>query len=216
MHAALAAWEEYVNTADGLPLLIQCALQHVQFESIHPYWDGNGRVGRLLIPLFLISKGRLSQPLLYLSAYIEEHRQDYYALLQSVRTKSEWRPWIAFFLTGVIEIAGQAGRQAAALTDLRENYRARLSGKTQPLRLIDHLFENPYITVSRARRLLDVSQPTARSAILTLQHEGVLAESSARAWGRTYLAREILRAIDIPEPPAANQPRVETNPVPAT
>jgi Fic family protein len=169
---------------------------HVQFESIHPFWDGNGRVGRLLITLFLVEKQRLSQPLLYLSAYIEEHRQDYYDLLQRTRTHSDWQNWFRFFLTGVSEIANEAGRQVTELMAIREDYRLRLASKPKALALVDHLLTNPYISVARARRLLDVSQPTARSAILTLEGAGILTPNS-RQWGRVYVARTILDTIDV-------------------
>jgi Fic family protein len=200
MHQCLQEWEQYLNADDGLPPLVQCGLMHVQFESIHPFWDGNGRVGRLLITLFLISKEKLSQPLLYLSAYIEEHRHDYYDLLQQTRTRSGWVNWLRFFLTGVIEIATEAGKQAARLLELRESYRAQTIGRPRALALIDHLLTNPYITVPRATRLLSVSQPTARSAVLALQQLGVIQETTRRVWGRIYVAPEIMAAIDVKPP----------------
>lgn len=204
MNAALSDWEKYLNADDGLPTLIQCALQHVQFESIHPFWDGNGRVGRLLITLFLISKGRLSQPLLYLSAFIDEHKQDYYDLLQRTRTRGEWNNWIRFFLTGVIEISSEAARQANDLVQLREDYRQRMKSKAKALILIDYLLTNPYITVGRARKLLNVSQPTARSAIIALVDAGVLFERPGRSWGRVYVALRILDAIDVKPKPTSS------------
>jgi Fic family protein len=197
MKVALAEWEKYLNNDDGLPTLIQCALQHVQFESIHPFWDGNGRVGRLLITLFLISKGRLSQPLLYLSGFFDEHRQDYYDLLQRTRTRSEWGNWMRFFLTGVIETASEAASQANELVQIREDYRQKMKSKAKALALIDHLLTNPYITVARAQRLLEVSQPTARSAILALEDAKIIVNRSGRSWGGFYVAKEILDAIDV-------------------
>jgi len=197
MQEALGLWESYLNQEDGLPALIQCGLMHVQFESIHPFWDGNGRVGRLLITLFLIRRGRLTQPLLYLSAYIEEHRQDYYDLLQRTRTHADWENWLRFFLTGVIEIATEAGRQAGDLLRLREEYRAQTARKPRAMALIDYLLTNPYITVARAGRVLQVTQPTARSAILALEEMQIIRESTGRRWGRIYVAPRILDAIDI-------------------
>ncbi len=160
MQEALAQWERYLNEPDGLPVLVQCALMHVQFESIHPFWDGNGRVGRLLITLFLVERRRLSQPLLYLSAYIEDHRQDYYELLQRTRTHGDWVSWLA-------------------------------------MALIDHLLTNPYLTISRAERLLNVSQPTARTAVLTLEKMKLVTEVTGRQWGRVYVAKRILDVIDV-------------------
>ncbi len=197
MHEALTAWEAYVSTPDGYPTLIQCALQHVQFESIHPFGDGNGRVGRLLISLFLIERGRLSQPLLYLSGFIDEHRQDYYDLLQRVRTHSAWNDWIRYFLTGVIETATQAAAQANELLQIREDFRRAMHAKPKALAMIDHLLTNPYMTVGHATRLLDVSQPTARAAVMALQAAGILVERTGRAWGRVYVAPRILVAIDV-------------------
>jgi len=215
MNAALATWEQYINEDASSPTLIQCALQHVQFESIHPFWDGNGRIGRLLITIFLINKGRLSQPLLYLSAFIEEHRQDYYDLLQRTRTRSEWNNWIRFFLTGIIEIASDSAQQASALIQLREDYREKMKHKAKALMLIDYLLTNPYVTVARARKILDVSQPTAQSAITALADAGILAEQTGRSWGRVYVAKPILDIIDAkPKPANVSEqltPKAQTN-----
>src|SRR2546425_3899908 len=201
MQEALADWERFLHERDKLPDLIQCALMHEQFEAIHPFLDGNGRVGRLLITLFLIERGRLSQPLLYLSAYIEAHRQDYYALLQRARTDGDWIGWLRFFITGVTETAGEAVRHAGRLMDLREKFRARLRDKPKALALLDQLFINPYMTVARAERILKVSNPTARQAVTLLQKNGMLDEISGRAWGRLYLAKPILGAIENPPKP---------------
>src|SRR5437588_4859563 len=197
----LADWELFLHERNRLPDLVQCALMHEQFEAIHPFLDGNGRVGRLLITLFLIERGRLSQPLLYLSAYIEAHRQDYYDLLQRVRTEGDWIGWLRFFITGVTETAGEAVRHAGRLMDLREKFQARLRDKPKALALLDQLFINPYMTVARAERILKVSNPTARQAVTLLQKNGMLDELSRRAWVRLYLAKPILRAIENPPKP---------------
>ncbi|MHB8760081.1 MAG: Fic family protein, partial [Thiobacillus sp.] len=108
----LGDWENFLHLQDVIPDLVQCAMMHVQFETIHPFLDGNGRVGRLLITFFLMQRGRLSEPLLYLSAFIDAHKGDYYDLLQRVRTHGDWESWIRFFLQGVTEIATEAGQQA--------------------------------------------------------------------------------------------------------
>lgn len=196
MMDCLASWEEFLHARERLPDLIQCALMHEQFEAIHPFLDGNGRVGRLLITLFLVERGRLSQPLLYLSDYIEAHRQEYYDRLQRVRTEGDWSAWLRFFLAGVEETARSAIRQASRLMDLRESYRQRLSRKPNALRLLDELFVNPYLTAARAAQVLNVSNPTARQAIALLQGEGLLAEMTGRSWRRIYLARPILEVIE--------------------
>ncbi len=196
MMDCLASWEEFLHDHERFPDLVQCALMHEQFEAIHPFLDGNGRVGRLLITLFLVERGRLSQPLLYLSDYIEAHRQEYYDRLQRVRTEGDWAGWLRFFLAGVEETARSAIRQASRLMDLRESYRQRLSRKPNALRLLDELFVNPYLTAARAAQVLNVSNPTARQAIALLQGEGLLAEMTGRSWRRIYLARPILEAIE--------------------
>jgi Fic family protein len=193
---SLSNWEQFLHDREGFPDLIQCAILHEQFEAIHPFLDGNGRVGRLLITLFLVERGRLSQPLLYLSDYIEARRQEYYDSLQRVRTEGDWSGWLRFFLVGVEETARAAVRQAGLLMDLREVHRRRLSRKPNALRLLDELFVNPYLTAARAMRALGVSDPTARQAIAQLQAEGLLSEITGRHWGRVYLARPILEAIE--------------------
>jgi len=201
MRQALSDWERFLHERDRFPDLVQCALMHEQFEAIHPFHDGNGRVGRLLITLFLIERGRLSEPLLYLSAYIERTRRTYYDLLQRVRTHGDWNGWLHYFLVGVGETAGQAVRQARRLEGLREKYRRLFVRKPKALALIDQLFVNPYITVARAAEILEVSNPTARQTVALLQKEGLLREISGRAWGRLYLAGPILKAIETPPEP---------------
>ncbi len=198
MEKALANWELFLHQRDKMPDLIQCALMHEQFEAIHPFLDGNGRVGRLLITLFLMERGRLSQPLLYLSAYIEDHRQDYYDLLQRTRTHCEWIPWLRFFLSGVADMAQDAMRRARELMELREKFRKRLADKSRALVLLDELFLNPYITVARAEQALKVSNPTARQAVLLLQKHRMLKEVSGRKWGQLFLAKPILDVIEEP------------------
>jgi Fic family protein len=198
MMACLDTWERFLHVRDEWPDLVQCALMHEQFEAIHPFLDGNGRVGRLLITLFLIERERLSQPLLYLSAYIEAHRQDYYDLVQRTRTHGDWTNWIRFFLTGIAETAAAACSQAVHLMDLRENCQARVRNKPRAHALVDELFVNPYTTIGRAAKVLKVSPATARTAVLTLEQAGLLEEISGRKWGRLYVARSILDALDTP------------------
>jgi Fic family protein len=197
MLACLGAWESFLHERDKMPDLVQCALMHEQFEAIHPFLDGNGRVGRLLITLFLIERGRLSQPLLYLSAFIEKHRQDYYALLQGVRTRGDWRSWILYFLNGVAAISKEGVVRSGRMMELRERLRQRVPGKRNAVRLLEKLFENPYVTVAGAARLLKVTVPTARQAIHRLETARVLVETTGRKWGRLYLAKSILKAVDM-------------------
>jgi len=198
MKEALADWEKFLHQRDTLPDLVQCALMHEQFETIHPFLDGNGRVGRLLITLFLIERGRLSQPLLYLSEYIERHKQDYYDALQRVRTHGAWTAWLRYFLEGVRWSAARAARQARELVALREKLRRKVVNAPKALALIDDLFVNPYINAARVKMLLGVTDPTARSALAVLEKAGIIRETTGRTWGRQYLAPGVLKAIEHP------------------
>lgn len=198
LNRVLGQWELSLHEQDKYPDLIQCALMHEQFEAIHPFLDGNGRVGRLLITLFLMERGRLSQPLLYLSAYIEAHRDDYYRLLQRVRTHCDWPAWLLFFLNGVTETATDALARAGRLMTLRETWHRRLIGKPNALALFDVLFTNPYISAAGAQKILGVSNPTARQVIALLAKAGMLKEVTGRKWGQLYVAQPVLRIIDKP------------------
>lgn len=198
MTEALGAWELFLHERGSLPDLIQCALMHEHFEAIHPFLDGNGRVGRLLITLFLTERGRLTQPLLYLSAYIEAHRSDYYDALLRVRTHGDWRGWLLYFLEGVRQTAERAAEQARELTRIREEYRRRVQDKPKALALVDEVMRSPYLTVAEAQRLLDVTNPTARTAVLTLVEAGLLDEVGDRKWRRLYVAKPVLEALKTP------------------
>ena len=196
MPEALGDWERFINRRDLMPDLVQCALMHEHFEAIHPFLDGNGRVGRLLIILFLIERGRLSQPLLYLSAFFERRRDAYYRGLQLVRTDGDWYGWVRYFLQGVAETAGEAVRRAGKLMELRERFRLRLRHKPNALALVDQLFVNPYLTAPRAAKVLRVTTPTARAAVAALERAGLVRETTGGTWRKVYLARPILRAIE--------------------
>lgn len=198
MMQCLGEWERFLHVRDVLPDLIQCAMMHVQFETIHPFLDGNGRVGRLLITFFLMERGRLAQPLLYLSAFIDAHKSDYYDLLQRVRTHGDWNAWLRYFLQGVSETATAAGLQARELHRLREQYRAQLRHKPNALALIDELFVNPYMTTGRAAKLLGKTHPTAKAAIDVLADNRILKALSRHRRGRFYVCAPILEAIDRP------------------
>jgi Fic family protein len=198
LKAVLGEWEKYLHRRDQEPDLIQCALMHEHFEAIHPFLDGNGRIGRLLITLFLIERERLSQPLLYLSEYIEKERDAYYGHLQRIRTDGDWESWLSYFLKGVKWSARRAARQAKQLTDLRESMRATMANMPKALLLVDELFVNPYVDSGRVKRLLKVSDPTARSVLKDLELAGIIQEITGRNWGRRYLARGVLKAIEMP------------------
>jgi Fic family protein len=195
---ALSNWEVFLHEREALPDLIQCAVMHEQFEAIHPFLDGNGRVGRLLITLFLIERARLTQPLLYLSVFIEAHRQEYYDLLQRVRTHGDWDGWLRWFLRGVEVTARDAAARAATLMSMRERNRAQLAQKATATRLLDALFVNPYMTTGRARIVLQCTTPTAIKAITEIEAQGILEETTGAQRNRVYLAREILEALQAP------------------
>ncbi|MBP6748969.1 MAG: Fic family protein [Xanthomonadaceae bacterium] len=195
---ALAAWELFLHQRGELPDLVQCALMHEHFEAIHPFLDGNGRVGRLLITLFLIERGRLSQPLLYLSEFIERNRDDYYRSLMRIRTHGDWLGWLHYFLAGVEWSARRALRQAQQLLALRERMRNALAHDPRAAALVDALFVNPFIDIKRAQALLSVSAPTARKTLAALETAGMLRALSVSGRGRVYLADAVLAAIDDP------------------
>lgn len=200
MHECLKQWEVFVNMRGRMPELVQCALMHEYFEAIHPFVDGNGRVGRLLIPLFLIERRRLSKPLLYLSAFIEQHRADYYDLLNAVRTRGAWLDWVRYFLAGVTDSARAAVRQADAVLDLRARLHAKLEGKHRARALLDELFVNPYVTIPRAAKRLKVSDTTADKSVKLLASLRILQETTGRTWGRVWVAGPILKALESPPP----------------
>lgn len=150
-----------------------------------------------------MERGRLSQPLLYLSSYIEPRRLDYYDLLQRVRTDCDWVAWLQFFLEGVEQTALLAVLQTKKLMDLREDFRLLVRGKSRAMELVDYLFLNPYVTAKRAREYLKVSDPTARAAIASLEVTGILSELAERPWPKLYVSRPILNILsnlDVPDP----------------
>ena len=191
----LAIWERFVNERDTMPDLVQCAVMHEHFEAIHPFVDGNGRIGRLLVTLFLLERERLSQPLLYLSSYIDAHRRDYYDRLQAVRTDGDWTHWLLFFLTGVEETANRARTQTVALVALREELRNRTRDNAKATQLVDFLFLNPYVSVQGIMKLLDIADPTARRLVRDLETEGILTEASGRRWRRHCRSDPIARIL---------------------
>jgi Fic family protein len=178
--------------------LVQAAVMHYQFEAIHPFGDGNGRIGRLLLSLFLKHRGLLPQPLLYLSAYFERNRTDYYDGLMRVSTHGDWDRWVRFFLSGVREQAQEAADLADSLMALQTRYRDLLQAShatSNALALVDELFINPLVSTSSAQSVLGVSTPTARATIKALEQQGILREVTGRNWGKVYRADEIYTTL---------------------
>jgi Fic family protein len=199
MHTALDALEKYLHSEDEHPPLVRLAFIHYQFEAIHPFIDGNGRIGRLLLILLLVHWGLLPLPLLYLSAYFEKHRQAYYDLLLSVSTRGAWREWVEFFLRGVAEQARDAVVRAKQLQDLQAEWRVRLTqarASGLAIRLADTLFDSPFITIPQAQRRLGVKQyHSARRHVQRLVEMGILKPLGAPSYGKTFVAAEIMRVI---------------------
>jgi len=190
----LDAFERALHADSRLPLLVRLALFHYQFEAIHPFEDGNGRIGRLLLPLLLLEKGLLSHPLLQLSAYFEQHRSAYYDHLLRVSQTGEWQPWIQFFLRAVQQESGQAAHRAHALLDLRQKYREKMqtAGVSAPaLRIVDDLFVTPAVTITGVARRMRASYPTAQLLVQKLIRAGILTPDRRRRRNRIFPAAEI-------------------------
>jgi Fic family protein len=198
MLEALDAFEKYLHSGNVYPPLVRLALIHYQFEAIHPFIDGNGRIGRLLTSLLLVQWGLLPLPLLYLSAYFYRLRQDYYDLLMAVSQRGDWQDWLLFFLHGVTEQAQDAIVRAKHLQDLQAAWRDRLTRvrtSTLLLRLADGLFESPVITIPEAQRLLKVTYPSAQRNVEKLVEAGILQQIGESSYGKTFVAVEILEII---------------------
>jgi len=181
-------------------LLLKAALAHVQFESIHPFLDGNGRLGRLLITLLLCSEGALSQPLLYLSLYFKSHRVEYYDLLHKVRIDGDWEAWVSFFLQGVEETANQAVNTARQLVELFEADRKKIEGlgkaSGSALRLHHALQQSPILTIAKAMELTSVSFPTASNALQHLQGLGIVSQQTKTRRAKVFSYTDYIRILN--------------------
>ena len=198
MNNCLDKFEKYLHADDSNPPLIRLALIHYQFEAIHPFLDGNGRIGRLLISLLLVHWKILSLPLLYLSEFFEKHRQDYYDLLLAVSEHGAWADWIDFFLRGVSEQSNSAISQAKQLEELHQEWYKRLEApraSTLLFRLADSLFEIPFITIPIAKTILGVSYPGAKYNVEKLVKAGILKQINDTSYNRLFVAKEILDII---------------------
>lgn len=186
----LSAFEKYVHVDDPTPALIRVGLLHVQFETIHPYLDGNGRIGRLLIGLLLEHWGLLKAPLLYISLFFKRHRAEYYRRLNAVRLEGDWEGWIDFFLDGVATIADEAIESARTLFALVNGDRAGLlesgGASISAIRLFEALPRHPIVTVASSMKLINITKPTAIKAIEILTEAGILAETTGRKRDRSF------------------------------
>ena len=189
--------EKFAHDEDQkLPVLIKAALVHVQFETIHPFLDGNGRLGRLLITLLLCADGVLVEPILYLSLHFKTHRQLYYDLLREVRLKGNWERWCEFFLDGVTETATQAATDAKKIIDLLDRDRARIgqisNSANSALKIHAYLLKKPYLSLTKAAASLDLSVPTVTKTVMKLVDIGMLKELTGQARNRLFAYTEYL------------------------
>ena len=195
-------WESFVNEPTDMTPLVKCALMHYQIETIHPYLDGNGRIGRVLITLFLRSSGVLPTPLLYLSAYFERDRLRYYDELFHVSETGDWERWIVYFLTGVSQEAGDALERIRRVRRFQEDWREELRSRKESgsvLAMLEELFVRPVTTVSTASKFLGMSDPGARRVLDRLVAAGFV-ERLDYTWPRLYVAQHLLDEIDRPLP----------------
>jgi len=194
----------FVQHGSDWPVLVDVAIAHYQFETIHPFKDGNGRVGRLLVVLMLVSSGVLHYPMLYLSSYIERHRTEYADRLLAVSEEGAWDEWLQFFLRGIREQAQETFVRAKLLVDKRNEYQSRYSDAAKSVRHLSlALFEDPYFTVREASERIDVVYQTANNAVETLESDDVVEEITGNDQNRVFRAAEIM---DIVERPANQLP----------
>lgn len=196
---ALAALEKWIHADDALPPLVRAGLAHVQFETIHPFLDGNGRIGRMLVTLLVEHWGLLDQPLLYLSVALKRRQQEYYARLAAVRTEGDWEAWTAFFMECVEDAAedavGVAGRLFRIVGDDRSALLRSGSATVNAIRLLEALPQHPVITLPRAVELLTVAKPTASKCIEELLGAGILRETTGKQRDRVYVYEAYAAAL---------------------
>ncbi len=202
MHQALNNFEMFLHEATSVPVLIHCGLAHAQFETIHPFLDGNGRVGRLLVTFLLCQQGILHQPLLYLSHYLKAHRAEYYDRLTAIRTEGNWEGWLKFFLRGVFEVSQAATTTARAILDLREAHRQAITqkagGSANGLILLDYLFEQPMTMVRLVERQLHCAYATAGKLVDQLVDLGLLRETTGGQRNRVFRYEPYLALFEPP------------------
>ena len=190
----------YLNTDDRLPLLVKCSLMHYQFETIHPFCDENGRIGRSLITLYLCKKKLIIRPLLYLSGYFEAHRREYINLLLNTNKDGKFEDWIRFFLNAIETQSEDTLQRVARMQKLREDYRQKTQDSFNTIavtKLIDHLFINPFITITKAEEILGVTYPTAKRLVEKVLQLGILKPSNEVQRNKIFVAHEILSIIEV-------------------
>lgn len=196
--------EQFVQSGSRWPPLIDVAVAHYQFETIHPFKDGNGRVGRLLVVLMLLAMDLIHYPMLYLSSYIERHRDEYADRLLAVSERGEWEEWLQFFLRGIRKQSEEAFVRAKLLLQLRHDYEERYAAAPKSVRrLVDALFGEPYFSVGEASEMIDMTYQGANNAVKRLEDDGVIQEITGKQQYRVFRAEEVMEII---ERPAENLP----------
>lgn len=201
--ATLDGFEKFLHDNHGLPMLVHCGIAHAQFETIHPFLDGNGRAGRLLITFMLCERQVLSRPVLYLSHYLKSHRSEYYDRLMSIRTSGDWEGWLRFFLRGVAQTATEAAETGLAIVQLRERHRELITERGASAyapALLDLLFRSPVVNVNLVKDALDVSFPTANNLVGQFETLGLLHEITGRERHRLFRYTSYIALFEDPEP----------------
>ena len=198
---ALGDLETFLHQRDDVPLLIKFGLAHAQFETIHPFLDGNGRLGRLLITFLLCERDVLNKPVLYLSYYFKAHRQEYYERLQAVRDRGDWEGWLDFFLTGIIEVSAQAADMARRILALREEHRSLIADRLGRAagnghRVLQHLYARPIVSATEVQALLKTTFTGANQVVRRLVDIGVLVEITGQARHRRFRYEPYVRLFD--------------------
>ena len=193
----LGEWEKFLHDKT-LPPLVQIALAHYQFEAIHPFLDGNGRVGRLLIILMLMDRDILPAPLLYISAFFENHRRDYYDRLNGISMQGEWDQWLLYFLNGIARQSEDASKRAEKINTLIDEWKTMVAAESSPvpLQLVEMLSQNPYLTINKASKELKVAFTTVQRGIGKLEKHGIVIENTGGKRERVYCAKKLLDVLE--------------------
>jgi Fic family protein len=203
----LADLEAFINHPGPLPLLTRAGLLHAQFETIHPFFDGNGRIGRMLVTLLLTKEGALLQPLLYLSYHFRQRRDEYCARLQAIRDHGDWESWLTFFLDGVARVSSQAAETANRITLLRERNRMEIQGLMggragKALTLLEGMFAKPIVSVEEVRAMTHTSFPTANALVSALESLGILREATGQKHYRRFAYKPYIDVLNETDAPA--------------
>lgn len=201
----LSDLEKFLHLDTQLPLLVKIGLAHVQFETIHPFLDGNGRVGRLLITFLLCEQQVLLKPVLYLSHYFKRYRQQYYEHLQAVRDHGAWESWLAFFLRGVVEVSKQATDTSRSILNLRETHRVAITenlgrSAANGYRVLEHLYQHPIVSVNEVQELIGTTYPAANDLVTRFVESGILIEITGQARNRRFKYQSYIALFDDPQP----------------